>query len=174
MEAFMSNRILTTYTRIGMLSAALLLGTAAIGAHAAGISIGGNSLSATVGGGNGNVAGAHVGAADNGVDVNIGSGSGPLATVDNSGDPLGSGSQTNAAVNLGSLFEGIDLGGGDGAGNGGGDNGGGISTGGGGGGGITLTANDRQLLKTRCRNVLGSPDRFEANIVSVCRLIAKM
>jgi hypothetical protein len=170
MEAFMSNRILTTYTKIGMLSAALLLGTAAIGAQAAGISIGGNTLSATVGGGNGNVASAHVGAADNGVDVNIGSGNGPLATVDNNGDPLGSGSQTNAAVNLGSLFEGIDLGGGDGTGGGG--NGGGISTGGGGGGGITLTANDRQLLKTRCRNVLGSPDRFEANIVSVCRLIA--
>jgi hypothetical protein len=172
MEAFMSNRILTTYTKIGMLSAALLFGTAAVSAQAAGISIGGNSLSATVGGGNGNVAGAHVGAADNGVDVNIGSGSGPLATVDNNGDPLADGSQTNAAVNLGSLFEGIDLGG-DGTGTGGGDNGGGISTGGG-GGGITLTANDRQLLKTRCRNVLGSPDRFEANIVSVCRLIAKM
>jgi hypothetical protein len=174
MEAFMSNGILKTYAKMGMLSAALLLGTAAIGAHAAGISIGGNSLSATVGGGNGNVASAHVGAADNGVNVNIGSGSGPLATVDNNGDPLGNGSQTNAAVNLGSLFEGIDLGGGDGAGGGDNGNGGGISTGGGGGGGITLTANDRQLLKTRCRNVLGSPDRFEANIVSVCRLIAKM
>jgi hypothetical protein len=167
----MGNRILKTYAKVGMLSAALLLGTAAISAQAAGISIGGNTLSATVGGGNGNVASAHVGAADNGVDVNIGSGSGPLATVGNSGDPLGAGSQTTAAVNLGSLFDGIDLGGG--AGDNGGGNGGGISTGGG-GEGITLTADDRQLLKTRCRNVLGSPERFEANIVSVCRLIAKM
>ena len=85
--------------------------------------------------------------------------------------PTAAVSQTTAAVNLGSLFDGIDLGGG--AGDNGGGNGGGISTGGG-GEGITLTADDRQLLKTRCRNVLGSPERFEANIVSVCRLIAKM
>jgi hypothetical protein len=154
-----------------LVSAALLLGAAAFSvSQAASLNVG-NAVSATVGGGNGNVASGHVGAAGNDVDVSIGTGNGPLADVDSRGNPLDGGSQTTGVVNLGALFQGIDL---DGGTNDPGTGDTGDVSNGGGGGGITLTADDRQLLKNRCRSGLGQPERFANDIVSVCRLIARM
>ena len=148
------------FARTAVLSAVLLLGTAGISAYSAGV---------TIGGGNGNIATATDSANGNGVGVNIGSGSGPLATVDSNGNPVAGGSQTNGTVNLGSLLAGVDLGG-AGAGStgdaGNGDGGQAILA--------SLSAGDRQLVKIRCRDVLGDPTIYKSHVVELCRLVARM
>jgi hypothetical protein len=185
MEAQMTSSFLKT----AALSAALLLSTAMVPASAidVGVTLGGGptaDATATVGNTNAN--------------VHVGSGSGPLATVESTGTP-GGGSQTDVTVNLGSLLDGIDLpdiglpgggsGGGPGGGNGGGGNGGGGNgngnggigggNGGGGGGGFqtivdNLSADDRALLDKRCRGVLVDPDRYEKDMIEFCRMIIKL
>ena len=136
---------------------------------------GGVAATANVGGGGGNIASGHVGAAGSDADFAIGFGNGPLAKVDSNGNPVSGGNHSNAAVNLGSLLDGIDVGG-----IGGGGGGGGL---GGGGGGRRcgrwrcgwrrdapglhaiasgLSAGDQAVLKLRCRNVLASPERLQS------------
>lgn len=140
-------------------SAALLLGGAGMSAYAAGVSV--SPSGASVG----------VGAAGSAASATIGMGTGPLAAVDSNGNPVGGGSQTAAAVNLGTLLAGIDL---SGVGVGGGASAGTGGIAGGGGGGVTLSANDRLLLKSRCGVVLAAPANYQADVVTLCRLIAKM
>ena len=174
----MKNTIRTT-----LLSAALLLGTAIVSLQAAEVSVGGASVSAggssasvgtsagtsgtaTVGGGGGNVASSHFDANGNVIDLNVGNTNGPLAKVDQNGNPVNGTSASAAAINLGNLLEGIDVGGGGVAG-------------GGGGGGVRsvvagLSAGDRQILKVRCRDVLAAPASFKSDVVQFCRMVALM
>jgi len=148
---------------------------------------GGVAATANVGGGGGNIANGHVGAAGSDADFAIGFGKGPLAKVDSNGNPVNGGNHSNAAVNLGSLLDGIDVGGIGGGGGGGGLGGGGGGAGGAGGGkaggGKThglqaiaggLSAGDQAVLKLRCRNVLASPRGFSRDVVQFCRMIAKL
>jgi hypothetical protein len=174
----MKNSIRTT-----LISAALLLGTSIVSLQAAEVSVGGASVStsggsasagtgagvsgtATVGGGGGNVANSHFDANGNVVDLNIGNTSGPLAKVDQNGNPVNGTSASAAAINLGDLLEGIDVGGGG-------------VTGGGGAGGVQavvagLSSGDRGILKVRCRDVLSAPASFKIDVVRFCRMVASM
>lgn len=163
----------TQFLKSATLSLAMLLGTASMPVLAL-------DLNVTVGGGANAAASATTG--NTGANVNIGSGSGPLATVDSTSNASG-GSQIDAAVNLGSLLDGIDLGaagvpgadGGDGT-NGGGGAGGNVGTSGGGYQAIvaSLSAADRQRLNLRCQNVLIDPTIYKADVVEFCRMIAKL
>lgn len=172
-ELSMNKQFLTT----AALTAVLLLGTADISAYAAGVTYGGTSGTSTASGG----------AGGNNGNVTIGPGNGPLATLDNNGDPTNGGSQTDGDVNFGSLLSGLDLGGVD-PGNidlGGGGNGGTGGAGGnggvrdGGGSGFqalasNLSSGDRQTLKLRCLNVLASPETHKSDVVDFCKMIAKL
>ena len=184
------------FFKAAALSTALLLSTTSFAAYAAEVSVGGVTATANVGGGGGNIANGHVGAGGSSGDFAIGLGGGPLAKVDSNGNPISpGGNHSNAAVNLGSLLDGIDVGGvtgggggGGGLGGGGGGGLGGGGLGGGGAGGIGggktagglaaiaggLSAGDQQVLKLRCRNVLASPKGFNHDVVQFCRMIAKL
>ncbi len=166
----MKNTVRTT-----LLSAALLLCTSVVSLQAAGVSVSGSGASvstgtgtsgtATVGGGSGSVASSHFDANGNVIDLNIGNTSGPLASVDQNGNPVNGTSASAAAINLGNLLEGIDVGGG--------------VTGGGAGGGVQavvagLSGGDRQILKIRCRDVLAAPASFKIDVVRFCRIVASM
>jgi hypothetical protein len=168
--------------KIAALSTALLLASASLAVQAVEVSVGGSSVStgsaggdavsgtASVGGGAGNVANAHFDANGNLIDLNIGSGAGPLVTGSQNGNPANGSSATAASVNLGSLLEGIDVGGVGLPGGG---------SGGGGGGGMqnvvaALSVADRNLLKLRCKTVMQTPTAFQTNVVQLCRLIASM
>jgi hypothetical protein len=159
------------FLKSAALSVTMLLCTASIPAMAVdvGVSVGGGAnagASAT----SGNTSGT----------VTIGSGNGPLATVDSADNPNG-GSQTDAVVNLGSLLDGLDLGGiglpgSDGAD---GTDGSAGNAGAGGGGGYqaianSLSAGDRQRLALRCQSVLVDPTIYKADVVEFCRMIVKL
>ena len=159
------------FLKTAALTAALLLGTADISAYAAGVTVGGTSGTTSASGG----------AGGNNANATIGPGNGPLATLDNNGDPTNGGSQTDGDVNFGSLFSGLDLGdidtGGGTGGNGGAGGNGGV--GGGGGSGFqaiasNLSSGDRQTLKLRCLNVLASPETHKSDVVDFCKMIAKL
>ena len=150
-----------------------------------GVSVGGGSggatASATAGGGGGNIASGGAGARGSTLDFSIGSGGGPLASVDSKGNPANGGSQSSGAVNLGSLLDGLNLGDITSGGAGGGS-GSGVGAGAGGGGvapGVRaiaagLSSADQAVLKLRCRNVLASPSGFSRDVVQFCRMIAKL
>lgn len=84
-------------------------------------------------------------------------------------------------MNLGSLLEGIDLGGvglpgGDGTD---GTDGSGGNAGPGGGGGFqalanSLSASDRQRVALRCQSVLVDPTIYKADVLEFCRMIVKL
>ena len=107
-------------------------------------------------------------------------GDGQLAAVDNNGNPIGNDSATNGQVNLGSLLDGIDLGGIGGTG-------GGVLPGGGNGTGVgagsanglqriaaSLSAADRAAVQVRCRTVIADPSIYKADVVNFCRMIAQL
>jgi hypothetical protein len=204
------------------LSAAMLIGTADIAAHAAGLTIGGGNGSAasvTLGNNTANVginntsgplatvtnSGSATGnGSTTDADINLGNLNGgtagsALASVDNNGNLLGDDSNTNATLDLGSLLSGLDIGdlggiggglpgtgGGSGGGNGGGGAGGGAGAGGGVGGGVngsgsgmsavfaSLNAGDQSALRARCRAVLADPTIYKADVVTFCRMVAKL
>jgi hypothetical protein len=173
------------------LSVILLLGTAGFVAQAVEVNVGGTSVNtgstgtdavsgtATVGGGD-NIASAHFDANGNLIDVNIGRGSGPLATANQGGNPANNTSTTAASVNLGSLLSGLDVGGGlPGTPGASGTPGAGGMPGGGGAGGpqnvfAGMSAADRGVVKLRCATVMKSPNEFKADVVQFCQIIAKM
>jgi hypothetical protein len=163
----MTNHIL----KMAALSVALLVGTAGIGGYAAEV----NVL-----GGNGNIASVGGDAQGNNALATVGSTNGPLATANNTGDATNGGSNTNGAVNLGSLLNGIGgagngNGAGNGAGNGGAKNGGNIISGSGFSAmAANLSAGDRATLKHRCRNVMQDPTIYKDDVVTLCRLVAKL
>jgi hypothetical protein len=159
----------------GALMAALI----AIPAYALDVSVGGNdsggtsasasegdtSANANIGGGGGNVANGVVGTGGNTATFSIGSGSGPLVSGSSTGSPLDGTSTSNAAVNLGGILGGVP----------------GVP--GGGGGGVTpdevaaaVAAGGGNLaeLKVTCASVLGSPARYETEMVQLCRLLMKL
>ena len=162
------------------------------------VSVGGGgdtSATATIGGGS-NVANATVGTGGNTVNANIGNTPGDLVTANQNGGTtqanvnlggLGLGNGANNTLNgvtdpLGNTLGGIDVGGLLGGLPGGGGAGGG----GGGGGGGTITAGqvagaygalapaDQRQLRVRCNAVLASPGSFNTNVVTLCRVIARL
>jgi hypothetical protein len=167
---------------LAIASAALLLGVAFAPAHAIDLNIGGIGVSANLGGGS--VASAGVSSEPTGgqvVNLAINDTSGDLVELNQNED------QIDGAVNLG--LDGLGLGdlGLDGLGLddilGGGLDGilpGDDDT----GGGLTptqlasafggLAPADQQLLRNRCRSVLGNPVAFEPSLVELCRIIARM
>lgn len=162
-----------TTIRTTLLSAALLLGTSIVSLQAAEVSVSGSGASVstgtgtsgttTVGGGSGSVASSHFDANGNVIDLNIGNGSGPLAEVDQNGNPIDGTSASAASINLGNLLEGIDVGG----------------VIGGGSGSLPsmvagLSSGDRQILKVRCRDVLAAPASFKVDVVRLCRMIVSL
>jgi hypothetical protein len=148
-----------------------------------GTSTGGTAVSATLGGGS-NLATAGVGTGGTGLIVGLGTNEGPLLTTSSSDGTTsanvnlglgGLGGTANGLVNtvtdpLGNLLDGVDVPG--------------LPGGGGGGGGVTPTQlasafgglgpAEQQLLRNRCRSVLGSPAAFEPGLVELCRIIARM
>ncbi|HET7716192.1 MAG TPA: hypothetical protein VFK86_11240 [Bauldia sp.] len=149
---------------IAAASAALLLGSAGIGAQAfevkagvgdvnANVTVGGGSTAqakanvgntananATLGGGGGNVATAKTSVGNSTATANIGTGGSPLANHNTSGNPDG-GFNSDTSINLGALLGSSPVvpGGGDGGGTGGGSGGNaGLGKGGGGSGGISV------------------------------------
>jgi hypothetical protein len=162
----------------GALMAALI----AIPAYALDVSVGGNdsggtsasasegdtSANANIGGGGGNVANGVVGTGGNTATFSIGSGSGPLVSGSSTGSPLDGTSTSNAAVNLGGILGGVP---------------GVPGVPGGGGGGVTpdevaaaVAAGGGNIaeLKITCAAVLGSPARYEAEMVQLCRLLLNL
>ena len=148
---------------------------------------GDTSLSGLTLGGGSNIASLGTGTGGTGVTAGIGNTNGDLITTNTDNG-------ASANVNLGSLglggandilngftdplgntLDGVDLGGLP-AGGGGGAGGGGIGGGGGGIGGAfaALSPADQRQLRIRCVSVLGSPGRYNANTVALCRLIARL
>ena len=175
---FRKARILT------IVGATLMLGAAIPAASALDVNVGpsgggGTSATATQGdtsatvtiGGGSNVGSANVGSGSTGVGAAIGNTDGPLVSAQSANG------QTDAAINLGALTDllnGVTTPPG-----GGGGGGGGAGAGGGGGGGVGsafagLAPADQQLLRNRCLSVLGSPTSFDANVVTLCRMIARL
>jgi hypothetical protein len=168
---------------LNVAAGALMATLIAIPAHALDVSVGGNSsggtsasasegdtsANANVGGGGGNVANGRVGSGGNAATFSIGSGSGSLISGSSTGSPVDGNSNTDADVNLG-------LGGLPGVP--------GIpGAPGGGGGGVTpdevaaaVAAGGGNIgqLKVTCANVLGSPGRYEAQMVQLCRVLMNM
>jgi hypothetical protein len=166
------------------LSAILMLGTAGFVAHAVEVNVGGTSANTGSTGSDAvsgtttvdNVANGQFDANGNLVGFNIGPGGGPLVTANQGGNPANNTSSTAANVNLGSLLDGIDVGGMPGTPGAPGAAGG---AGGGGAGGpqgvlASLSAADRGVVKLRCSTVLKSPRSFKADVVQFCQLVAKM
>jgi hypothetical protein len=170
-----------------VLSAGLLLASATFSAYAVDVSVGGVTASALGGGGapaatansgnalggatatataldnNGTAADVNLGLqGNNKAHVRIGTGGGPLASVDSNGNPVNGGNATNGAINLGGLLGpgSIDDGSGAGAGPG---NPGAIVAG--------LSSADQAKLRANCRTVLRSPASYQRNLVSICRLL---
>lgn len=115
--------------------------------------------------------------------TNGGSANGALARVDSNGNLLGDDSSTNAGLDLGNLLAGLNLGGLGGIGGGGGGgglpgggNGNGPGAGNGGMGLIfaSLSASDQSALRLRCRTILSDPTIYKADVVTFCRMIAKL
>lgn len=176
-----SNRILA------VTAAVLLLGASFAPAHAIDLNIGGIGISANLGGDS--IASASVSSGPTGgqtVNLAVNDTSGNLVDLNQEGD------QTSGNVNLGLDGLGLDGLGLDGLGLDGllggglGDilpgDGGGILPGGGGGLTPTQIASafgglggpEQQLLRNRCRSVLGNPVAFEPSLVELCRIIARM
>ncbi len=174
-----------------VLSIGLLLGTSILASNAAEVSVGGVTATvggsnggltgtantgnvgatANVGGGAGNVANANVGFGNQAADVAIGSGSGPLATVDQNGNPVGGPSGSSAQINLGGLLGSLPGGGIGGASGAGGGSGNAISparartilT--------SLSSEDQAALRVRCKNVLKAPAGYTRDVVSICSVL---
>lgn len=161
---------------------ALLLAMAAP-AYAAEVSVGGASVSAgtdtsvsagvgdtsasvSIGGGGGNVATGTVETGGNAANVRVGSGSGPLADVNQSGNPLAGTSRTGVNVNLGDLLGGGGAGGGNGNGN--------VSPGAVNSAFSDLSEGQQAAVRRQCRSVMASPAGFERDLVALCRLLAKL
>lgn len=83
------------FAKTTALAAALLLGAATISAYALDANVGNGGVSVNTGGTTGG----------NNATGNIGQGAGSLVTLDSNGNPVDNNSQTDAGVNLGSLFE---------------------------------------------------------------------
>jgi hypothetical protein len=153
---------------------ALSVGVGGVSASVGGTSTGGvsatagdgsTSATATVGGGGGNVANATIGNGDTTANVSISDNPGNLATVNSDGNT------STADVNLGNL--------GDVLGNvdvtpPNGDNpttpvatqvSDTLSS---------LSPDDQDALKIRCKNVLAGPSSYTRNVVALCRLIATL
>lgn len=168
------------------LSASLLL-AGAVSAYAVDVSVGGVSASALNGGGqpaatantgsalgsvtatakaldstDGTIADVNVGLpGKNKAKVHIGSGAGSLVDVDSNGNPIDGGNATSGAINLGGLLGGI------------GDDGpGGVAPGAPPGEVVAgLSAGEQAKLRANCRTILKSPASYQANLVSICRLL---
>jgi len=185
----------TKTLRTAVLSAGLLLASAAVSAYAIDVHVGGVSVSALSGGGGpvasvntggalggvtanasalgggGNVATVNLGApTDNTAHLSIGLGNGPLAAVDSNGNPLNGGSATSGVINLGGLLGIGGIGGGPGGPGVPVDNGPGAP---GGAGAIvaSLSAGQQAKLRANCRTVLGNPGGYTRDVVAICRLL---
>jgi hypothetical protein len=169
----------------GALMAALI----AIPAHALDVSVGGNSsggtsasasegdssANANVGGGDGNVANGRVGSGNNAATFSIGSGSGPLVSGSHNGSPLTDDSNTDAAVNLGGIL------GAGGAIPGDEPPAGGLPPDAPGGitpdevaAAVAAGGGNIAQMKITCASVLGSPARYEAQMVQLCRVLMNL
>jgi len=158
---------------LAVTSAALLLGVAFMPAHAIDLNVAGIGISANTGGGS--VASAGVTSdpsGGQGFNLAVNDTSGELVELDQDGN------DTNGAVNLG--LDGLGLG--DLGGLGGLD---GVIPGDGSGGGTftstdiaasfaALTGGEQVALRSRCRAVLANPGAFEASLVALCRVIARI
>ena len=167
---------------LNVAAGALVAGLIAMPAYALDVSVGGNSsggttasasegdtsANANIGGGDGNLANGVVGTGGNTATFSIGSGSGPLISGSSTGSPLDGTSTSNAAVNLGGILGGVP---------------GVPGLPGGGGGGVTpdevaaaVAAGGGNLgqLKLTCANVLGSPARYDAELVQLCRVLLNL
>jgi hypothetical protein len=157
---------------------ALSVGVGGVSASVGGTSTGGvsatagdssTSATATVGGGDGNVANATIGNGDTTANVSISDNPGNLATVNSDGNT------STADVNLGNLGDVLGTVPGDVA--------------------VTppngdnpttpvatqvsdtlssLSPDDQDALKIRCKNVLAGPAAYTRNVVALCRLIATL
>jgi hypothetical protein len=163
------------------------------GGTAATVGFGDASAGVTIGGGT-NYASASTTAGDSTVNLSIGGGDGPLVTAfsnDGTTDAdinlgfLGLGSSGNDLINgvtdpLGDLLDGAALPG-DGGGGGGG---GGTDTGGDFPGVVSptelagaygsLSGGEQAFLRNRCHTVMLYPQRFDRDLIELCRIIARL
>lgn len=164
---------------------ALDLGVGGISVSGGSTSSGGTSISAGTGGTSGDVTlsgGSNIAS----VSADTGGTGGSLSVGNTSGDLIGL-NATDASVNLGGLglgsginntlngvtgplgttLDGVNVGGLPGGGGGGGAAGIRVAAAFGG-----LSAGDQQLIKLKCRTVLGNPSGFSAETQALCRLLA--
>ncbi len=159
-------------TRIlAIASAALLLGASLTTAHALEVNVGGNAVTATVGGGGGNVATVGVGES---AKVSVSTNDGPLLDVGSEGDTTtGTANLGTGGLGIDGILDGIDLGDVD------------ILPPDGDGSGAapptqiaaaftSLSSSDQQALKIRCRNVLMEPQNYDAQALQLCRLLIRI
>lgn len=159
------------FLQAGLLAGVVIFGSA-VSTYAANVSIGGGS---------GSVASVSSGpAANTSTTANIGNTSGPLATATSDG------STSNANVNLGAargngqiantingLLNGVDNGG---LGAGGVGAGGGLGAGGAQVAAVVsgMSTGDRAALRARCGDIMATPGAFDSQLVSLCRILAKL
>lgn len=194
------------------------VGSNATGGTTATVSALGTTTTVSIGGTGSNIASATTNTGSNSVTAAVGNTNGPLATVTQNGsdtaanvnlgglldgnslpglDDLDDLEDLTGLVNdtiqqandtVGSVLDGIDIGGvvggigtGDGVGNGGGggSNAGGTDDSPGvvagiGGAYRSIDTAEQQLLKTKCRNVLTNQRAYAKNIVVLCKMIASL